>query len=241
MGNFGVVNDSKLIVGVVNLRYAISDIHGDFNSFEKMIKLINLKPSDTLYILGDIIDRGREPVKLLKYIMEQENFVCLIGNHEKMAIDSLVRNHLSYNWCDNGGSVTYEQLHTEGAEFKRNIIKWMRMLPLFYIIDDLKIILIHAGFYADKEDTNWQDIVKKNDIDDFVWARPKGSFTYNGGNTGYKYIVGHTPTLSIDKGLDVGEILEIGNTTYIDCGNAYKKRGGRLGCIRLEDGKKFYI
>ena len=52
MGNFGVVNDSKLIVGVVNLRYAISDIHGDFNSFENMIKLIKLKPSDTLYILG---------------------------------------------------------------------------------------------------------------------------------------------------------------------------------------------
>ena len=219
----------------------MSDIHGDFESFMYMIKLINFKQDDTLYILGDIIDRGREPVKLLKYIMEQKNIECLMGNHEKMALECLRRNYLSDDWYFNGGTITFEQIHNEGEKFRKELVKWITMLPFFKVIDDLKIILIHAGFYADNDETEWSNIVKTSDIRDFIWARPKNSFTYNGGNTGYRYIVGHTPTISLDKSLAEGEIIERGNTTFIDCGNAFKKRGGKLGCIRLEDGAKFYV
>ena len=38
--------------------YVIADIHGEYNMFLELLDKIGLKPTDTLYILGDVIDRG---------------------------------------------------------------------------------------------------------------------------------------------------------------------------------------
>ena len=37
--------------------YVMSDIHGNLARFESIMMQIELKPTDTLYILGDIVDR----------------------------------------------------------------------------------------------------------------------------------------------------------------------------------------
>lgn len=39
------------------MTYVMSDIHGDSERFERIMKQINLQSDDTLYILGDVIDR----------------------------------------------------------------------------------------------------------------------------------------------------------------------------------------
>lgn len=38
--------------------YCVSDIHGELDKFERMLKLIRFSDSDHLYIIGDVIDRG---------------------------------------------------------------------------------------------------------------------------------------------------------------------------------------
>ena len=38
--------------------YVMSDIHGMYEKYEKMLKQIDLSEKDTLYVLGDIVDRG---------------------------------------------------------------------------------------------------------------------------------------------------------------------------------------
>ena len=38
--------------------YVISDIHGECDMFLEMLEKIELKDSDILYILGDVVDRG---------------------------------------------------------------------------------------------------------------------------------------------------------------------------------------
>ena len=40
--------------------YVRSDVHGQYKAYTKMLKKIDLKAEDTLYILGDVIDRGPE-------------------------------------------------------------------------------------------------------------------------------------------------------------------------------------
>ena len=50
-------------------------------------------------------------------------------------------------------------------------------------------------------------------------------------------IVGHTPTYTID-GADKGKIYYGEGCIVLDCGAAY---GETLGCLRLEDGKEFYV
>ena len=49
--------------------YVMSDIHGDYERYRKMLQLIRFKDTDTLYILGDIIDRGSNGIKILQDMM----------------------------------------------------------------------------------------------------------------------------------------------------------------------------
>lgn len=48
-----------------------------------------MKQTDTLYVLGDILDRGPHPIQIILKIMEMPNVVCLTGNHELMALECL--------------------------------------------------------------------------------------------------------------------------------------------------------
>ena len=69
--------------------YVISDIHGEYDLFMELLEKINLKDEDTLYILGDVLDRGPHPIKTIKKLMEMPNAICIVGNHELMAIECL--------------------------------------------------------------------------------------------------------------------------------------------------------
>jgi len=71
------------------MHYVISDIHGCYAQFTELLGLIDFKDTDTLYVLGDIVDRGPHPIKVLSALMEMPNAVCIVGNHELMALDGL--------------------------------------------------------------------------------------------------------------------------------------------------------
>lgn len=66
--------------------YTISDLHGyPVDKFKALLDKANFSDTDTLYILGDVIDRnGDGGVSLLRYIMAQPNFGFILGNHEDM-------------------------------------------------------------------------------------------------------------------------------------------------------------
>lgn len=63
------------------MTYVLSDIHGNLQRFESILAQINLQPDDTLYILGDVIDRYPDGIKILRRIMKMPNARMLIGNH----------------------------------------------------------------------------------------------------------------------------------------------------------------
>ena len=63
--------------------YVMSDIHGCFTAFQKMLEKIGFSKSDRLIIAGDIIDRGPENLEMLKWMEKKpENVEILMGNHE---------------------------------------------------------------------------------------------------------------------------------------------------------------
>lgn len=47
--------------------YVCSDIHGLFNRYNTLVN--KLTKNDTLYILGDVIDRGPDGIKIIKDII----------------------------------------------------------------------------------------------------------------------------------------------------------------------------
>ena len=69
--------------------YVMSDIHGQKRRFDSVMKQINLQPEDTLYVLGDVIDRNPDGIKLLRQIMAMPNVKMLLGNHELMMMNAL--------------------------------------------------------------------------------------------------------------------------------------------------------
>lgn len=50
--------------------YCISDIHGDFAHYKAMLEHIGFSDTDTLYVIGDVIDRHPAGVDILLDIME---------------------------------------------------------------------------------------------------------------------------------------------------------------------------
>lgn len=67
----------------------IADIHGEYELFTELLQKIELTTEDTLFLLGDSIDRGKDGLKLLKHTMLESNIVPIIGNHEYMALRCL--------------------------------------------------------------------------------------------------------------------------------------------------------
>ena len=69
--------------------YVCSDIHGYYDSFLEFIHYVHFKQEDTLYIIGDVLDRGSMSIPLIRDIMQRDNVVLLKGNHEVMLLPIL--------------------------------------------------------------------------------------------------------------------------------------------------------
>ena len=69
--------------------YVMSDVHGQYLSYMKMLKLIDFKDDDYLYVLGDVIDRGPDGISIIKDLMGRDNADMIIGNHEFMLLNAI--------------------------------------------------------------------------------------------------------------------------------------------------------
>lgn len=74
--------------------YVISDIHGMYGSYAEVMKL--MRPQDHLYILGDVIDRGKGGIQILQDIMKRQQnpqtnpkITFLLGNHELQFLETV--------------------------------------------------------------------------------------------------------------------------------------------------------
>ena len=231
--------------------YVISDIHGELDAFKEMLKKIKFKDSDMMYIIGDVIDRGPDSVKTLKYIMENENMVLIAGNHEHLAvmclnkllkeitedtideIESGETMGVIEEWQLNGGAITLSQLLLQGKTKIIEIYNYLTHLKLYKELEvgDKKFLLVHAGLGNFKKNKK----MKEYSILDLCWD----GLNYNKKYFDDKYIItGHTPTQNIKENENPGYIYINNNNIAIDCGATY---GERLGCLRLDDMKEYYV
>ena len=64
------------------MRYIVSDIHGCYEQYLALLEKIHFFEADELYVLGDVVDRGPEPIKVLQDMMKRPNVIFILGNHE---------------------------------------------------------------------------------------------------------------------------------------------------------------
>ncbi len=114
--------------------YAVSDLHGQYELFQKGIKTIGFTEEDFLYILGDVIDRGPDGIRLLRYIQKQQNMDMLLGNHEVMMLNSvdqqggpLCTGRETSIWLDyNGGWETLKDYLDLSLLSRKRLLGWLR-------------------------------------------------------------------------------------------------------------------
>lgn len=231
------------------MTYVMSDIHGYGERFENVMKKINLQPNDTLYILGDVIDRYPDGIRLLRKIMKMPNVKLLLGNHEYMMMNYLVysvsdsidkwnrqqeKEYRKRLWYHNGGFVTHEYLKHIRKDIRQEVFDYIESLPINILIEvnRQKYLLVHGGIEVNY---NLLDYKYANSKEYAVWSREVE-------NEVLPYdtilIFGHTPTFHYQY--DVPARLWTGeNRMGIDCGCGYGDLG-RLLCLCLDDMMEFY-
>lgn len=216
------------------MKYVMSDIHGNYEKFIQMLKLLNFKDYDELYILGDIIDRGVYGIKLLEYIMHHSNIHLIRGNHEELLLRYLTasnpieeEDYLIW-WLENGGAPTIKSLINLDRNEIDDIIEYISNTQDYIILDD-RFILTHAGFSVKVTSLDQIEMYPRKLI--FSYDR---DFPYDDNKylEGYTVVLGHIITSSkrIEHNNE-GKIL-------IDCGCGYS---GQLGCLCLDNFKEYYI
>ena len=219
-------------------KYVMSDIHGCYDKFIKMLKLINFTDKDELYILGDIFDRGDRPLDIYDYIVNHKNIILLKGNHEKMYEDYFENGDIGLWFC-NGGRKTLKQLKDKNEYYRQELYRYIRKLPIVLVVD--KYVLVHAGLYLPKNynDLSLEELVQLQEEAISLWSRE--NLYSDAKYKDYKIICGHTPVQAINNRYDDVKIIHTKGHIYIDCGACFKEANGKLSCLRLNDLKEFYI
>lgn len=219
-------------------KYVISDLHGSYDKFIKLLEEIKFNENDELYILGDVLDRGEKPLEILDYIVSHKNITLLKGNHEQMYIDFYENNDISL-WYHNGGEITHSKILSRDIGYDESLYKYLKKLPYIKVID--KFILVHAGLYIsdDCDYLSLEEFLNQQDEEDCLWNR--SNIGRERKYKDYTVICGHTPVQSITNNCDDVQILQRYGTFYIDCGCVFEGANGKLACLRLEDMTKFYV
>ena len=125
------------------MRYVISDIHGYYGLFMALMRKIAFSDDDELYICGDIIDKGKESVRLLRHLAAMPNVYAIRGNHEEAFLQyysSLMRDSDDY---DAVLKELREYFREDGELLTWELVDYLEGLPYYIETDDF--VCVHAG------------------------------------------------------------------------------------------------
>jgi serine/threonine protein phosphatase 1 len=213
------------------MTYCVSDIHGCYEKFMELLDKIQFTPSaDTLYVLGDAIDRGEQPVKCLMFIKKTNRVHFILGNHEHMMLDHY--DCKNDTWRRNGNETTKAQLDSLRECERGAILSYIRTRPYYktLAVNGKRFFLSHSGLAVGVP-------FKYQTPRDMVWNRE--GFYRRKALKRHTCIFGHTPTSYIRHSEDDSVWFDSVNHDKIgiDCGCVY---GGYLAAYRLDDGAVFY-
>ena len=117
--------------------YCIGDIHGCNAELHALLQKLDFSPSrDTLYVLGDLVNRGPDSAGVVRSLMALEGSAhCLLGNHDVhlLAVSQGVRKMQA--------SDTFADVLA--ASDAPQMLDWLRHQPLALYAN--KCLMVHAG------------------------------------------------------------------------------------------------
>lgn len=134
----------------------IGDIHGHADKLEELLlklgyaknKQTYAHPERKVLFVGDYIDRGpkiRETLEMVRAMVESENAIALMGNHEYNALcfhaqkteGGHLRRHVIKNIVQH--YETLRQFQNRQKEYEK-YLDWFKTLPIYYETDKFKAV-----------------------------------------------------------------------------------------------------
>ena len=223
------------------MTYVVSNLHGCYQKYKELLKTIRFKDTDIMYVLGDIVDYGDEPMELLADLSMRYNVYPVVGEHDYTAIrmlqgfDRMLKGGSEPDpdyiaemteWASHGGKVTLDGFRALDDEMREGVIDYLSDLALYEEVNagGKTYVLVHAGIADFDPDADLDDYLPE----DFISTPADLGGQYFADKT---LVVGHVPTAS-------GKIERGEGVIAIDCGAYF---GGKLACLCLETGEEFYV
>ncbi len=232
--------------------YVMSDIHGRYDEYKEMLAKINFSEDDSLFILGDAVDRGPKSMEILLDMCYAPNIFPIMGNHDVIALaclkevskeitDESVAEFIEAgediitmltDWMFNlGGQATMDSYSRLSTDEKEMVLEYIEDMPLYeeLVIGGKSYILAHTigpeNFYPDRALGTYNEV-------DLLHARCDYGMMY------YKdkiLITGHTATCTLEENGFQSKLYQGNNHIAMDCGM------DRLGCLCLDTMEEYYV
>jgi hypothetical protein len=171
----------------------IGDIHGHADKLEALLLKLGYAKKNGAYshaerkvlFVGDYIDRGpniRETLEIVKSMVDSENAIALMGNHEYNALcfhfqetqGGHLRKHLIKNIIQH--YETLNQFQNRQKEYE-DYLDWFKTLPLYYETDTFRAV--HACWDNKNIEFLRQTLVNDRLTDDLIYQSVKEGTALN--------------------------------------------------------------
>ena len=203
-------------------------------------------------MLGDVVDRGPEPIKVLQDMMKRPNVIFILGNHDfimymlmkKLSVEITEENYdkhltsellLDYNlWLQDGGQVTAEQFRELRYAEKMAVLDYIEGASVYEVIenDGKEYRLVHAGLSNFSKDKN----LGEYELYELLEGRADYTRRYYSDENIF-LVTGHTPTVYID-GWRKPEVYRKNGHIALDCACV---AGGKLAAFCVETEEVIYV
>ena len=225
--------------------YFCSDLHGEYDIFMRLLEKCKISGADTVYVLGDIIDKGKNAFRLLDFIRKNSVFKPICGNHE-YALLQIYQNSMT-EYDGKNDDIILRKIRDfypiGGESITWDMVDYLDSLP--YYLEKPQFICVHAGLKLNADNTIIP--LKTQRINDLVFDRrfKENCVVPDSGKT---VLFGHTPCsydngtgkfiMTPKKGVIKPEKLTDYSKIRLDTGISLT---GMAGMLRADDMREIYI
>lgn len=210
----------------------IGDIHGCIDELQELHSNLRSEGIDTIYHLGDLIDRGPDSPAVVSFCRENE-IQGVMGNHESSLLSLLEKSRSGQIRSESITQAKSDRMAILGR-LNSDDLTYIKSLPKLHVLDRFQTVLVHGGMWPGRE--LWEQdrsilylqVINPQRPHELRWTAKEGEYSlaqsraegfapwpefYDGP---HQVVYGHTV---------VPEPSVIGKTVGIDTGCVY---GGKL-------------
>ncbi len=202
-------------------RWAIADIHGCYNTFRRLLEVIEFKHNDQLFLLGDYIDKGRQAIEVLDFIIglkgDGYQVFPVLGNHELNFLEAFQNyDERTFGFFVSRLNKNVGLVRQDGKPYERHI-ELFESLPFIVETDDF--VMVHAAVKPGIDYSDTKYVIEQYKVD----------LTHEDLN-GKTLLRGHQPTPFPEI---EGAVKSRAAVLTLDGGCVYHKRKKRFDTTQL--------